>query len=413
MTLKKVSPGQPFRPLASTWNQFVDAANAYAAQSGPGMSGGESPWQRNPGSVWVLNNTSAVLSQYSVVGLSGLAGHVPASPPWTPDDASLVVFGVDYVTPGLTPSVLQQALAPGEIGRAVVSGVTPAYVYVEFEGHEWGYRKGDEYFTTTYGPFYSAPSGEARILWRAGGVGYQQAVVLLGEAPAHGRCASFSCIGGQLRIQISGRFDILGSVWSDTQNIAMDVTPGVGVGITVYRRTDVSDANRQLFWCCNGDLSAGLSPDVVPVDTGIYAESSSTRRRAWMPGNIHAVVICQIAVLTNGTAIWVTPPPEVVRVAYTGSTLTYSEHYQRIMWWEDISSGVTSDSSSLDIPPSTNGIIYAVGSWGALPSLSLSIGSEDWSQRIGRIETDADGHAIQFDHESPNRLSMVRYEYHP
>ncbi|MBR0197171.1 MAG: hypothetical protein IJQ34_03465 [Kiritimatiellae bacterium] len=77
-------------------------------------------------------------------------------------------------------AVLLEPIAAGEIGRAMVLGVTPAKVIINSTDEDYVVPKAD----SSTGALESSATGTARILWRAGGAGEQWCVLQLGGAGA-------------------------------------------------------------------------------------------------------------------------------------------------------------------------------------------------------------------------------------
>lgn len=170
--LKKVLAGDKFAPKADTHNAFVDAAVWVRQQRTRNGAGGinDAP----PGSqILVKNGSGADRARFDVLGISA-----PAIAPSDNEEeflAQRVLLGSAPVA-SLAGKILilAEPLKDGEIGRAYVDGVCPAWIngegdYCEIKDGEAGYLQ-------------AGSSGSARILWSEGGTGERWAVVLLGAS---------------------------------------------------------------------------------------------------------------------------------------------------------------------------------------------------------------------------------------
>lgn len=133
----RLNAGDRFRVQASTWNRMVDAAEAYSA----GLQGNRVPlaWPNtDAGVVLVRNDTGADLDQFSVVGIDGFAFD-PAVAAELPQFKRRAILGAATPVEGTHDTrlaILQEPLADGAIGRAVVCGVTPVQITVA-AGETW------------------------------------------------------------------------------------------------------------------------------------------------------------------------------------------------------------------------------------------------------------------------------------
>lgn len=405
MTLRKVSPGQAFRPLASTWNQFVDAANAHAAQSGPGFSSGLHPWQGRE-MVWVLNNTSQMVGQYSPVWLSGLQGVAPSGTSWTPDEASLAVFGLGLPDDNLPLAILQQSLAPGEVGRAVVSGISVATAYVRHPGQRYV-----RYLGTSYAPRVLLSTdtwGHGRILQGGDSAGVKPCVILLGDYTASRPCACYAVSGSSISVRVSGRRIYHGLV---EEEFTADYAFAVG-----------STSTHLIAFVSRGDVAATGPLVWVPVDGYATPTASDTttagrQRDPRFAGTLTGVyghgsdILCVLRVASRSSLSdplrvdWTVFPPNRFEHRLSQSPIRYDETTRMLGWY-----GVV-ENSSVAVPAGTSAYIYAAGQWGFVPSIVLDGTGYDWSQAIGRIITDAAGKVILFEHENADASAMVRYVF--
>lgn len=130
---------------------------------------------KQAGIIWVENASGEDMDQFDVLGLD-----VPLI---SPTD-NLPEFSKQVTFSGIMPDsdehrgrfcVLQQPLAVGKIGRAIVSGVTPARVYINDEADEFADVTTDEATRLDSGSF------GVRVLWKPTGTGEQLCTVRLGD----------------------------------------------------------------------------------------------------------------------------------------------------------------------------------------------------------------------------------------
>jgi len=177
-TLKYVKSGQRFHPPADDWNAFCDAARAHLAGLHD-IGGGAAARISLASTVRIQNDAGADLDQFAPVILDDLLitfADNEAEFRHRPPVFSAVAPAEDNL--GKPLAILQEPLADGKVGRALLAGVTPAQVAVSDEAHD--------YATLSATGLVSAASGELRILWKAAGTGTQWAVVLLGGSASGG-----------------------------------------------------------------------------------------------------------------------------------------------------------------------------------------------------------------------------------
>jgi hypothetical protein len=178
--LKKVRSGQELAIPARAYNAFVDAALAH-------REGGSSLRSRPPhgrasradhaATILVRNDSGGDIPRFGVLGLDG--------PIIEPGD-NLASFQNQPAFSGSTPAagthegrfaLVQQPLASGAIGPAIVDGLSVARVNVADASHTYAdIADGDAT------QLLSSAAGSARILWAAPGTGTQWALVSLGHA---------------------------------------------------------------------------------------------------------------------------------------------------------------------------------------------------------------------------------------
>ena len=178
MTLEKVQPGDDVKFPASTFNAFVDAAQAHKNNVFH-----QAPGKDQPGDnlILVKNNSGSNLLTGNVLGIDG--------PIFSPDD-NLTEFKYNFALKGVTPTkdhygkfiVLAEPIATGKIGRGYAGGVCPSQVAVlSSEAEEYQYA--DIYAGSTAGLFASF-NGSASILWKQSDIGLKWAIIRFGIVPS-------------------------------------------------------------------------------------------------------------------------------------------------------------------------------------------------------------------------------------
>ncbi len=182
--LKKVRSGEPLAIPARAYNAFVDAALAHREAASSLRSRaphGRASRPDHAATILVRNDSGADIPRFGILGLD--------SPVIGPDD-NLASFQNQPAFSGSTPAagthegrfaVVQQPLASGAIGPAVVDGLSVARINVADASHTYAdVADGDAT------QLLSSAAGSARILWIASGTGTQWALVSLGHTPAGG-----------------------------------------------------------------------------------------------------------------------------------------------------------------------------------------------------------------------------------
>lgn len=212
MTLKKVAKGDPLAIPADAYNAFVDAARDHQARR-LGQTAGGSAGVRDGGTVLVRNDSGAPRDRFDVLGIAG-----PVFDPTDEDQADqfagqVVLAGVlvsSYLHEGQF-AVLQEPVADGALGRAVVCGLTIGRLFVD-EGAE-----NTRWATPAWGkPYLRASStGTADVLWKEPGESEDEedlkwAVLRLGS-PAH-EIETEAVYSGT----VTGRWKRYGEPWTGT-----------------------------------------------------------------------------------------------------------------------------------------------------------------------------------------------------
>ena len=176
----KAKAGQPFRPSARDWNEFVDTARSLQTGKLNVDFDGELP-EHSQTKVLVKNQSGNRLDRFSILALGE---------PWRKPEDDLPQFKRQIVFLGEIPQqheckdpkhpfvILLEPLQPGGIGEAVLAGIVIAQVEV--------IREIDLYAEVVQGNTTSlrtSPHGRSRILWKEPGLGLKWSVVRLSDRP--------------------------------------------------------------------------------------------------------------------------------------------------------------------------------------------------------------------------------------
>jgi hypothetical protein len=177
-TLRKVQVGDPLAIPASTFNSFIDAARDFRARQ---TSATSDPLQsfRQAGIVPIKNGSTEDRNRFDVLGIS--------APLFSPTD-NIEEFKNRVSLTGVKPAaathlgkfaILLEPMKDGAIGRACVSGVCPARIYIEEEWHQYADVEDDQ-------PAHlkSRPSGGAHILWKESGAGAEKMAIVRVGTPS-------------------------------------------------------------------------------------------------------------------------------------------------------------------------------------------------------------------------------------
>lgn len=175
--LRKVRAGDAMRIPAGAYNAFVEAALAHRGRGRDALAGpavDDTP----RGVVLVRNDSDEPVEPYRALAITGVliepeeADGERAFYGRTPLTAEIASEG----SPPLAFVITLQPVAPGELGRCVLSGVTVARVLVRDEHDTTCELSAGETLPAT------TPMGGAPILWKEEGTGEKWAVVELGRA---------------------------------------------------------------------------------------------------------------------------------------------------------------------------------------------------------------------------------------
>jgi hypothetical protein len=123
---KKVMPGDRLSVPAETYNALQDLVKGAKARRFDSPGPGRAPTLPN-GMIWVRNDSGNALDRFSVVGLVGSIFN-PAVANELPTWQHCFVLSAAAPLAWRPFAVLQQPLAIGEVGRAMIMGVTPAVI---------------------------------------------------------------------------------------------------------------------------------------------------------------------------------------------------------------------------------------------------------------------------------------------
>ncbi len=291
MTLAKVSPGQPLRIAADTWNAVMEATSSIQAER---FGQGAGPAERSLalGEILVRNDTGAARGRFDVVGLGD---------PLILPSVNLAGFQSRVAMRGIAPDagrpgvcvVLQEPLAAGRIGRALASGVTPVRLQVN--------AAADTAAEVTNGSsvLASAATGTALILWKEAGTGLRHAVVRL-----HGPSAGGGGSGDRLEIPV-------------TQS-----AHGFQIGHVVT--TDPVTARWILAEAVTGHRARALGVVTAVADAGHCTVVLAGRVSSFAP-SLYPLAPWTTYYLQSGTPGWVTADPGLAQIPVFTTTATTTE----------------------------------------------------------------------------------------
>lgn len=154
----KVRSGDALRIEANTFNALLDAAQANERARRPGANPGEQRDIKQPGIILVKNVHVDVIPQYEAAGIEELSFSIVANPGGFYENP---VFNVSLPTAQSEGRfvIVQEPILPGAIGRAVISGCTPARLNLS--------NLTDEFCDVASGSslLHNTPVGSAQILW--------------------------------------------------------------------------------------------------------------------------------------------------------------------------------------------------------------------------------------------------------
>jgi len=175
--MKKVQSGNPLVIPAQAYNAFIDAAKDFRQRT-QHLGQKAEPSSRQAGIVLVRNDSGSDQNRLAVLGVDA-----PIIDPANNEDEFKNRVTLSCVTPAENTHegkfvVLAEPIATGKIGRAYVAGVCPVQIDVPDEDHEYPFAEIADSVTDN---LKASHYGSASILWRAGGIGVQWAIVRLGS----------------------------------------------------------------------------------------------------------------------------------------------------------------------------------------------------------------------------------------
>lgn len=124
-----VSPGQPFRPKAATWNQIIESSQAYARQQRLGDAAALPPGYVSPFTINIKNSSGGAMAAGDVLTVGDLlVDEVRKREAWFDGDT--------YATGDLNVAILLEDIPNNGIGRAQIGGLVKATVDIQNTAHD-------------------------------------------------------------------------------------------------------------------------------------------------------------------------------------------------------------------------------------------------------------------------------------
>lgn len=275
--IKRVAPGQPFKPRAEDWNAFVDAAEAHRSNVRTGAAESSVPLQA--GEVLVRTTLGVEYEQYSLLTPAHTAYNLVVDPAH-PDTVlnqflhtSPIVnggFGGSLLTGGTPNSfvlVLQEPItAAHPVARAKYSGLTPCQVEITDFNHHFA-----EIIPGDCTKLRSAAGGSIRIVAGHADTGLHWCLVCLGDSAPVTAMATVGYDTGQA-IELPYH---VGSDPSDTYHwmaYTAAILPGMTAAhssayaamLPIYEATVLVPGRKALYGTVN-DTIAGLPVASTPL----------------------------------------------------------------------------------------------------------------------------------------------------
>jgi len=175
--MNKVTTGQKFKPKATTWNSFVDAA-VYVKQRQSDLTSKALRRDTRSGIVLVRNSTEEDLGQFAGSSLGELIIKPEDNEPEF--RANIPIFEAELITEENKDRpivILQKPLKENHCGAAMLSGITPVKINVESEEHEFAE-------VDVKNGLKSSESGSMRVLWKEPETGGKWAIIQIGASTA-------------------------------------------------------------------------------------------------------------------------------------------------------------------------------------------------------------------------------------
>ena len=178
--LQPVSSGQKLRIPAAAYNAWCAAAKAFNASRLPGGAG-SALRRKDYATALVRNATGEDAMQFAILAVGGVV--IDPMYGGSAEEEFRDAPVLDGYKPAGTPEeplvILLEPVKAGEFGQGLLSGITPAKVNVQDNGHPCAVAIQDD-----VSKLQSAAAGPVRILWKAATGDDQWAVVCLNQAVA-------------------------------------------------------------------------------------------------------------------------------------------------------------------------------------------------------------------------------------
>lgn len=265
---RRVTAGEPFRPLAPTWNAMLDAAQAHQQNKRTGGAPAGS-FFRASDIIAVLNDSGADVGAFGILGIDGVA-----CAPGT----DLQEFVNRPILRGVTPTsdhtgkfiVALDGIAAGQVGLAVAAGVCVAKVEMQSSSHKCA-----DVYANDKTKLKSAVEGSVQILYVESGTGTKWAIVRLGRSGG----AAFEKVRVSGNLAGGGKYN--GNVVK-TPTAALSVSSNLtdlelganGDSCVIYNAAEVGKTTH--------DLTAGTPVQRTFLAVYLGMSSEATPRRVYM-----------------------------------------------------------------------------------------------------------------------------------
>ena len=177
MALNKVTQGQEFIPVASTWNAFVDAAN-YVSNNMVNTGSDAKRTLNQTGIILVKNTTGSTIEPFSVVALKTVMIEPKNDASKRTFQYDMPFFEIEAYTEDTSKkpvAIVQEPIKKNATGKAMVLGVTAAKVNIDNEEHYSAVPDVKNKFKLK-----SASDGDIKILWKPAQTGEQLCMLAIG-----------------------------------------------------------------------------------------------------------------------------------------------------------------------------------------------------------------------------------------
>lgn len=245
MAFEKVSSGQIFEAKTTTWNGFIDAAN-YVQQQQIKLGSDNSRSTNENGIVLVKNGSGTSMPQFALVTLVDMMIKPKSSISERTFCNDVPFFEVDAYTEETKDkpiAILQEPIARGATGKALLLGVTPAFVTIDNGSHNSAMPDEKNKFRLK-----SSSDGDIKILWKPSGNGEKLCMLAVG-------------LGGALSYR--GNFKLT------LENNSINIFDG----------SDEESSNAG-FVLCNGELQE-VSKGSVSASSGYVCLKGVLNNKTW------------------------------------------------------------------------------------------------------------------------------------